>query len=53
MIQAYRDGKDLYALMASKIYNKSYEDCKEFHPDGTLNKEGKARRSATKAVLLG
>ena len=26
---------------------------KEFYPDETLNKEGKARRSATKAVLLG
>ena len=53
MKQAYIDGKDLYALMASKIYKKPYEECKEFYPDGTLNKEGKARRSATKAVLLG
>lgn len=53
MQDAYKSGKDLYALMASKIYNRSYEECKEFYPDGTVNKEGKARRSATKAVLLG
>ena len=53
MQQAYRDGKDLYALMASKVYHTSYENCKEFYPDGTVNKEGKKRRSDTKAILLG
>lgn len=69
MLSAYREGKDLYALMASKIYHKTYEECLEFYPEGTkiiidgkevicgkkehTNKEGKARRSATKAVLLG
>ena len=69
MISAYREGKDLYAIMASKIYKKSYEDCLEFYPEGTVlniggkqvvckkkehtNKEGKKRRSDTKSVLLG
>lgn len=69
MISAYCEGKDLYALMASKIYRTTYENCLEFYPEGTkiiidgkevicgkkehTNKEGKRRRSDTKAVLLG
>lgn len=53
MIQAYIDGKDLYATIASGLYRVSYEDCLEFYPDGTTNKEGKIRRNNTKSVLLG
>ena len=53
MIQAYLDGKDLYATIASKIYKMPYEECKEFRPDGTVNPEGKKRRSSVKPVLLG
>lgn len=47
------DGKDLYSEIASKAFNKPYEDCKEFRPDGTTNKEGKERRTQAKSVLLG
>lgn len=53
MIQAYLDGKDLYSTIASKLYNMSYEECKEFRPDGTVNPEGKQRRSSVKPILLG
>lgn len=53
MIQAYLDNKDLYAWMGSKVYKVPYEECKEFRPDGTVNKEGKKRRTAMKSVLLG
>jgi DNA polymerase I-like protein with 3'-5' exonuclease and polymerase domains len=53
MLQAYLDGKDLYSTIASKIYNVPYEECKEFRPDGTVNPEGKARRTSVKPVLLG
>lgn len=53
MIQAYLDGKDLYATIASKIYKMPYDECKEFRPDGTVNPEGKKRRSSVKPVLLG
>lgn len=69
MIQAYKEGKDLYAVIASAAFNKPYEDCLEFYPEGTKiiyegnevvcgnkthqNKEGKARRSAAKSILLG
>ena len=53
MIQAYKDNKDVYAWVASMIYKMPYEECKEFRPDGTTNKEGKQRRSNAKAIVLG
>lgn len=53
MIEAYKNNKDLYASIASLAFNKSYEDCLEFYPDGTTNKEGKGRRSSAKSILLG
>lgn len=53
MIQAYKDNKDLYAMIASKIYHNNYEDNKEFYPDGTKNDAGAKRRSDTKQCLLG
>lgn len=46
-------GKDLYAIMGSKVYGVPYEDCREFYPDGTVNAEGKHRRTTMKSVLLG
>lgn len=54
MLQAYRQGKDLYSQIASVAFNKPYEDCLEFYP-GTdkTNKEGKERRSQAKSILLG
>lgn len=53
MIQAYLDGKDLYSTIASKLYNMPYDECKEFRPDGTVNPDGKNRRSSVKPILLG
>ena len=53
MLQAYREGKDLYAEIASLSFNTTYENCLEFRPDGTTNKEGKERRSQAKSILLG
>lgn len=53
MLQAYLEGKDLYATIASKIYKMSYDECKEFRADGTVNPDGKARRTSVKPVLLG
>lgn len=53
MINAYIEGKDLYGTIASKIYKMPYEECLEFRPDGTVNPEGKQRRSSVKPVLLG
>ena len=59
MIDAYLTGKDLYAMMASEIYNKPYADCMEFYLDENgkktdkTNPEGKKRRSSVKSILLG
>ena len=53
MIQAYREGKDLYAEIAALSFNTTYENCLEFRPDGTTNPEGKERRSQAKSILLG
>ena len=53
MINAYKEGKDLYASIASIAFNMPYEECLEFRPDGTTNKEGKERRSQAKSILLG
>lgn len=59
MLKAYKDGKDLYAEIASLAFNKPYEDCLEFYLDENgnkteeTNKEGKERRSQAKSILLG
>ncbi len=53
MINAYKEGKDLYAIMGSQVYQLPYEDCREFYPDGTVNADGKHRRTTMKSVLLG
>lgn len=53
MLQAYRENKDLYSTIASKIYGVPYEECKEFRPNGSVNEEGKQRRTSVKPILLG
>ena len=53
MINAYKEGKDLYATIASRVYHNNYEDNLEFRPDGSMNPDGKKRRSSCKTLLLG
>ena len=53
MIEAYREGKDLYAVIASKCFHNDYWDNLEFNQFGVLQPEGKARRAKAKTVLLG
>lgn len=69
MINAYKEGKDLYSVIASMSFDRKYEDCLEFYPEGTViefegkkvtcgykthqNKEGKEYRNMSKAILLG
>lgn len=53
MINAYKEGKDLYAEIAAMSFNTTYENCLEFRPDGTTNPDGKERRSQAKSILLG
>ena len=54
MIKAFKEGKDIYATIASIAFNTSYENCLEFHPEtGEYQPEGKARRSEAKTIVLG
>ena len=53
MYETFMHGKDLYSEIASKAFNKAYEDCREFNADGTTNKQGKERRTQAKSILLG
>ena len=53
MYDTFMKGKDLYSEIASKAFNKPYEQCREFNVDGTTNKDGKERRSQAKSILLG
>lgn len=54
MIDAFKKGRDIYSTIASLAFNKSYEDCLEFHPEThEYQPEGKARRGEAKTILLG
>lgn len=52
-IKSCASGRDAYAIIASIAFEKPYEECLEFRPDGTVNKAGKERRSMAKIILLG
>jgi DNA polymerase I-like protein with 3'-5' exonuclease and polymerase domains len=55
MINAYKQGKDLYATIASGVYNNDYWDNMEFTDETktVANPAGKKRRSSVKSLLLG
>jgi DNA polymerase I-like protein with 3'-5' exonuclease and polymerase domains len=53
MYDTFMQGKDLYSEIASKAFNKPYDECREFNPDGSTNNEGKERRTQAKSILLG
>ena len=53
MIEAYNQGKDLYATIASGVYHNDYWDNMEHHEDGSPNPDRKKRRSSCKSLLLG
>ena len=53
MINAYKNKQDLYATVASKIYNNGYWDNMEHFEDATPNPDGQKRRGFTKSVVLG
>lgn len=53
MMDAYKNKKDLYAIVACNVFNNTYWDNMETHEDGTPNPEGKKRRSFCKSVVLG
>lgn len=54
MINAYKEGKDLYAVIASLSFGVPYEKCLEFNPiTHEKQVDGKERRSQAKTILLG
>lgn len=54
MIEAFKQGKDIYATIASVSFGVPYENCLEFHPEThEYQPDGKARRGEAKSVLLG
>lgn len=54
MIQSFKDGRDIYATIASLAFNLPYEKCLEFHPQtGEYQPDGKARRGEAKTIVLG
>ena len=69
MMRAYKEGKDLYCVIAQSIWHNKYEDNTEFYAPGTkimldgkeiicglktnINPEGKHRRKIAKTILLG
>lgn len=54
MVQAFMDGKDIYATIASLAFNRPYEECLEFNPiTGANQPDGKERRSQAKSIVLG
>ena len=52
-MEAYRNGRDLYATLGAGVYKNDYWDNMEQHEDGTPNIEGKNRRKKMKTLLLG
>ena len=53
MLGAYKEGKDLYAVIASKCYHNDYWDNLEFNEKGVYQPDGADRRSKAKTILLG
>ena len=53
LLDAYNNGKDMYATMGMGVYNNDYWDNMEHYEDGTPNVEGKKRRKKMKTLLLG
>lgn len=53
MLESFAKGRDIYSHIASIAFGVPYEDCLEFCPDGTTNKDGKKRRKSSKAITLG
>lgn len=54
MIDAFKNGRDIYASIASVAFNLPYERCLEFHPvTGEYQADGKERRGQAKLIVLG
>ena len=48
----FEEGEDLYSFVASIMYDKDIDECREVNPDGSPNPEGKDRRNRAKQFIL-
>ena len=48
----FEENEDLYSFVASIMYDKDIDECREMNPDGTPNPEGKKLRTLAKQFLL-
>lgn len=53
LLDAYRNGRDLYATLGSGVYKNDYWENMEHWEDGSDNLEGKERRKKMKQLYLG
>ena len=59
MIDAFKNGQDIYSTIAALAFHKTYEECLEFYLDeqgnktDKTNKLGKERRTQAKSIVLG
>lgn len=54
MVNTFKEGRDIYATIASIAYDVPYEQCLEFHPQThEYQPDGKSRRSTAKILVLG
>lgn len=52
LIYAYNHNIDLYAHIGNIALKVPYDQCLEHNPDGSVNPEGKKRRTKMKAIVL-
>ena len=52
LFRSYTPDEDLYSFVASVMYDKDMDECKEFNPDGTPNPQGKDLRNRAKQFLI-
>ena len=48
----FEEDEDLYSFVASIMYNKDVDECREVNPDGSPNPGGKDRRNRAKQFIL-
>lgn len=54
MIDTFKNGRDIYATIASIAFGYPYEECLEFHPEThEYQPDGKLRRTRAKPLVLG
>lgn len=57
LINAYKEGKDIYAWIASMVYKMDYDECRELNSDGSRNpkctEKGLKCRKSVKSIVLG